>query len=84
MMIMMMITIIMKMMIKMSSPMLRPMLAWHLILINVLLFNVEFILASSVKPTFDRTNENVTVIVGNTAVLPCFISNLGDHKVNTF
>lgn len=34
-----------------------------------------------VQPTFDRPNENVTVIIGNSAVLPCFISNLGDHKV---
>jgi len=41
--------------------------------------NVGSILA--IVPSFDRTNENVTVIIGNSAVLPCFISNLGDHKV---
>ena len=35
----------------------------------------------SLKPTFDRQNENVTVIIGNSAILSCFISNLGDHKV---
>lgn len=40
--------------------------------------------AMFIQPTFDRTNENVTVIIGNSAVLPCFISNLGDHKVNIF
>lgn len=38
--------------------------------------------AMFVQPTFDRSSENVTVIIGNSAVLPCFISNLGDHKVN--
>lgn len=35
----------------------------------------------ALMPSFDRTNENVTVIIGNSALLPCFISNLGDHKV---
>lgn len=38
--------------------------------------------AMFVQPSFDRASENVTVIIGNSAVLPCFISNLGDHKVN--
>lgn len=32
-------------------------------------------------PTFDRFIENVTVIIGNNAILPCYINNIGDHKV---
>lgn len=36
----------------------------------------------AVSPTFDRPTENVTVIIGSSATLPCFISNLGDHKVS--
>ena len=32
-------------------------------------------------PTFDRAYENLTVIIGSSATLPCFITNLGDHKV---
>ena len=35
----------------------------------------------SLTPTFDRQSENVTVTIGNTAILSCFINNLGDHKV---
>lgn len=41
----------------------------------------KFNVSATVLPSFDRQNENVTVIIGNYAVLPCFISNLGDHKV---
>lgn len=48
----------------------------------MIFYNVRCVLA--VLPTFDRTNENVTVIIGSAAVLPCFISNLGDHKVSDF
>ena len=33
-------------------------------------------------PQFDRPSENVTVTIGSLALLPCFINNLGDHKVN--
>ncbi len=32
-------------------------------------------------PNFDRPSENVTVIIGSFAILPCFVNNLGDHKV---
>jgi hypothetical protein len=49
-----------------------------LILLNVILNRVS----ATVMPTFDRLSENVTVIIGNSVVLPCFISNLGDHKVS--
>lgn len=45
----------------------------------LLLCSVNLILAA--MPSFDRPSENVTVIIGNAAVLPCFINNLGDHKV---
>jgi hypothetical protein len=48
------------------------------ILINVILNHVS----ATIMPTFDRQSENVTVIIGNSVVLPCFISNLGDHKVS--
>ena len=44
----------------------------------------KFNVSATVLPSFDRQNENVTVIIGNYAVLPCFISNLGDHKVSLF
>lgn len=37
-----------------------------------------------ILPTFDRSSENVTVIIGNSASLPCFISNLGDHRVRIY
>ena len=43
------------------------------------LFCINSLLA--VMPTFDRSTDNVTIIIGNAAVLPCFINNLGDHKV---
>lgn len=36
---------------------------------------------TALMPSFDRSSENLTVIIGNSAVLPCFITNLGDHKV---
>lgn len=49
-----------------------------IILINVILNHVS----ATIMPTFDRQSENVTVIIGNSVVLPCFISNLGDHKVS--
>ena len=54
----------------------------QLLIISMICLNVRSILA--IVPSFDRTNENVTVIIGNSAVLPCFISNLGDHKVNDY
>jgi len=48
------------------------------IILSITLFHSTL----AVVPTFDRQNENVTVIIGNSVVLPCFISNLGDHKVS--
>ena len=33
------------------------------------------------EPTFDVSEENVTVLVGKMAILPCSISNQGDYKV---
>ena len=56
---------------------------YQALLAAVLIFNLyacDLVLAG-VPPTFDRLSENVTVIVGNAALLPCFINNLGDHKV---
>lgn len=44
-----------------------------------LIFFVNDLLA--LLPKFERPSENVTVIFGSTALLPCYISNLGDHKV---
>ncbi len=52
-----------------------------LITIGLLTNNIKFI-SATVMPSFDRLTENVTVIIGNSVVLPCFISNLGDHKVS--
>ena len=48
---------------------------------TILLFLVNKILSMHLQPSFDRHIENVTVVVGNTALLSCFINNLGDHKV---
>ncbi len=42
--------------------------------------NLSHVLANML-PAFEKTIENVTVIIGNTVNLPCFIINLGDHKV---
>jgi len=39
------------------------------------------VIQKPVMPNFDRPSENVTVIIGSFAVLPCFVNNLGDHKV---
>jgi len=53
-------------------------------LLKFYIFIIVNILATSsmfIQPTFDKSNENVTVIIGNSAKLPCFINNLGDHKV---
>jgi len=33
------------------------------------------------EPTFDSASENVTMIAGQTALLPCFITYLGKYKV---
>lgn len=33
-------------------------------------------------PRFDRHNENVTVVIGSNAVIPCYVNNLGDYKVS--
>ena len=52
-----------------------------LIISFYLLFASFSSLVQAVLPSFDRANENVTVIIGSSALLPCFISNLGDHKV---
>jgi hypothetical protein len=58
--------------------------------LRLFLFTTSFIIANllgstlAVVPTFDRSSENVTVIIGSSATLPCFISNLGDHKVTSF
>ena len=35
------------------------------------------------EPSFDVPIINVTVEEGSTAVLPCSVDFLGDHKVNT-
>ena len=43
---------------------------------------VESVPPPAVSPTFDRQSENVTATIGSAVVLPCFISNLGDHKVS--
>ncbi len=32
--------------------------------------------------TFDKTIENIVVKVGQQAVLPCFINNLGSYRVS--
>jgi hypothetical protein len=50
------------------------------LIVLLLINNLNKILS---MPTFDRHLENVTVIIGNTAVLPCYINNLGDHKVSS-
>jgi hypothetical protein len=47
----------------------------------ILTVNILATSSTFIQPTFDKSNENVTVIIGNSAVLPCFINNLGDHKV---
>ena len=51
------------------------------LLVIQILCSTDLILAA--MPSFDRPSENVTVIIGNAAILPCFINNLGDHKVCT-
>jgi hypothetical protein len=33
-------------------------------------------------PSFDKPIENITVKIGQEAVLPCFINNLGSNKVS--
>ncbi len=53
---------------------------YYFLIVNVLATSTAT--GMFVQPSFDRPNENVTVIIGNSAILPCFISNLGDHKVN--
>ncbi len=40
------------------------------------------VMSSTHPPTFDRTHENVSVVIGTSAVLPCLINDIGDHKVN--
>lgn len=45
------------------------------------LYNIFLCTATYLMPTFDRAYENLTVIIGSSATLPCFITNLGDHKV---
>ena len=50
----------------------------------ILTVNILATSSTFIQPTFDKSNENVTVIIGNSAVLPCFINNLGDHKVLYF
>jgi len=37
--------------------------------------------AIAMGPTFDVLVVNVTVVVGQTALLPCSIQHLGGHKV---
>lgn len=49
-------------------------------IVFILMFYIDVLVA--VMPSFDRSSENVTVVIGNEAVLPCFINNLGDHKVS--
>jgi len=34
------------------------------------------------EPTFDSASANVTMIAGQTALLPCFITYLGKYKVS--
>jgi hypothetical protein len=46
----------------------------------ILIFYIDVVILA-VMPSFDRPSENLTVIIGNAALLPCFINNLGDHKV---
>ena len=50
------------------------------VLYIVITFCVNSVLSAA--PSFDRLTENITVVIGTSANLPCFISNLGDHKVN--
>ena len=38
--------------------------------------------AIAMGPTFDVPVVNVTVVVGQTAMFPCFIQHLGRHKVH--
>jgi hypothetical protein len=40
--------------------------------------------ANRSMPRFDRQNENVTAVIGSNAVIPCYVNNLGDHKVISF
>lgn len=40
------------------------------------------VLKQTMRPHFDRPSENVTVVIGSFAVLPCYVNNIGDHKVN--
>lgn len=51
-----------------------------LLLLSLVIYTVVGFV-QAVAPVFDRPSENVTVIIGNPAVLPCIITNLGDHKV---
>jgi len=54
-----------------------PMLMYR---VFILIFYIDAVILA-VMPSFDRPSENLTVIIGNAALLPCFINNLGDHKV---
>lgn len=45
--------------------------------------NVDAAEATSTSPMIlDKSTENITIKVGQQAVLPCFISNLGSSKVS--
>ncbi len=45
--------------------------------------NVDAAEATSTSPMLlDKSTENITIKVGQQAVLPCFISNLGSSKVS--
>ena len=58
------------------------------ILAIICIFNVLGEVTKSKKfaqqPRFDRRSENITVIIGSLAVLPCYVNNLGDHTVSIF
>lgn len=43
---------------------------------------LSFAVAIAMGPTFDVLVVNVTVVVGQTALLPCSIQHLGRHKVH--
>ena len=45
------------------------------------LFDADVSKISGSEPTFDVLFANVTVVVGETAVLPCSVENLGRYKV---
>lgn len=68
--------------IKKSSFYTKNIIAMLIIILNMLLSLFNNNVLATVMSSFDRTSENVTIIIGNSVVLPCFISNLGDHKVS--